>query len=93
MPTGQLANGAQELCESRGGRPGVPVPNSPYGLCGRKATLKKKKLYKTELRSCVKVEVAVLGFPSLTVLMVSVDVKNIKLTKFRGFIELFAPES
>ena len=30
----------QELCESRGGRPGLPAPNSPYGLCGRKATLK-----------------------------------------------------
>ena len=30
---------AQELCESRGGRPGLPVPNSPYALCGRKATL------------------------------------------------------
>ena len=29
----------QELCESRGGHPGLPVPNSPYGLCGRKATL------------------------------------------------------
>ena len=30
---------AQQLCESRGGRPGLPVPNSPYyGLCGRKAT-------------------------------------------------------
>ena len=30
----------QELCESRGGRPGLPVPNSPSGLCsGRKATL------------------------------------------------------
>ena len=29
----------QELCESGGGRPGFPVPNSPYGLCGRKATL------------------------------------------------------
>ena len=28
----------QKLCESRGGRPGLPVPNSPYGLCGRKAT-------------------------------------------------------
>ena len=31
------------LCERRGGRPGLPVPNSPYGLCGRKATLTKKK--------------------------------------------------
>ena len=31
---------AQELCQSRGGRPGfLLVPNSPYGLCGRKATL------------------------------------------------------
>ena len=28
---------AQGLCESRGGRPGLPVPNSTYGLCGRKA--------------------------------------------------------
>ena len=34
---------AQELCESRGGRPGLPVPNSPYGLFGRKATLSLKK--------------------------------------------------
>ena len=30
---------AQEMCESGGGRPGLPVPNSPYSLCGRKATL------------------------------------------------------
>ena len=30
---------AQELCESPGGLSGLPVPNSPYGLCGRKATL------------------------------------------------------
>ena len=29
----------RQLCESRGGRPGLPVPNSPKGLCGRKATL------------------------------------------------------
>ena len=26
------------LCESRGGHPGLPVPNSLYGLCGHKAT-------------------------------------------------------
>ena len=44
----------------------VPVPNSSYGLCGRKATSTK------ELRSCVKAEVAVLGSPSLIVIMVSV---------------------
>ena len=35
---------AQELCESRGGRPGLPVPNSPYDLCGRKAILNLKAL-------------------------------------------------
>ena len=27
------------MCEGRGGRPGLPVPNSLYGLCGHKATL------------------------------------------------------
>ena len=39
---------AQNLCESRDDRPGLPVPNKPYGFCGRKATLnqpeKEKKL-------------------------------------------------
>ena len=29
---------AQEPCESRGGRPGLPVPNILYGLWGREAT-------------------------------------------------------
>ena len=69
---------AQELlCESRGGRPGLPVPNRaprPYGICGCKATLNKRTIQKRpELRSCVKVEVAVLGSPSLTARTVSVD--------------------
>ena len=41
----------QELCESRGGRPGLPVPNSPYGVCGRKATVKKNgKAVRSEVR-------------------------------------------
>ena len=31
--------GTQELCESRGSCPGHPVPTTPYGLCGREATL------------------------------------------------------
>ena len=32
-----------EVCERRVcGRPGLPVPNSPYGLCGRKETLKQR---------------------------------------------------
>ena len=57
---------AQELCESRGGRPRLPVPNKPYGPCGRKATL-----------NYYIVEVAVLGSPSLIVIYtVSVDVKQ-----------------
>ena len=30
---------AQELCGSRGGRPGLQVPNSPYGLFARKACI------------------------------------------------------
>ena len=29
----------QDLCESPGGRPGLSVPNKPYGFGGRKATL------------------------------------------------------
>ena len=33
---------AQEMCESRGGRSGLPVANSPYGLCGRTATLEEE---------------------------------------------------
>ena len=36
------SNRTQELCESRGGRPGLPVPNSPDGVCGRKVTLNLK---------------------------------------------------
>ena len=36
---------------------------------------RKEKANKSELRRCGKVEVAVLGFPSLPVFMVSVDVK------------------
>ena len=30
---------AQKLYESRGGHPGLSIPDNPYGLCGRKATL------------------------------------------------------
>ena len=35
-----------------------------------------KKFKRSELRSCVKVEVAVLGSPSLIVIMVAVDLKQ-----------------
>ena len=37
-----LKKKAQELCESGGGRPGLHVPNSPYGLCRQKATLEEE---------------------------------------------------
>ena len=49
---------AQELCESRGGRPGLTVPNSPYSLCGRKAILKNRAPELCESRG---------GRPGLTV--------------------------
>ena len=37
---------AQELCESRGGRPGFSVPNNPYGFCTRKATFEEKRRHR-----------------------------------------------
>ena len=66
----------QELCESRSGRPGFPVPNSQYGLNESKATFEEEKENTSELRSCVKVEVDVLGSPSLIVSTVSMKVKQ-----------------
>ena len=52
----------QELCESRGGRPGLPVPNKPTVPVDVKQHF--NQLESPEFRSCVTVEVAVLGFPS-----------------------------
>ena len=63
------------VCDYRG----LPVPNSPYGLCGRKTTLNEQRPCNraqdynsttvnqcgSELWSCVKVDVAVLGSSSL----------------------------
>ena len=34
---------AQELCERRAGRPGLPVPNKPDGFSGRKTTVNQKE--------------------------------------------------
>ena len=60
------------MCESRGGSPG--------SLTVRTVSVDVKQHLKknitTELRSCVKVEVADLGSLFLIVLMVSVDVKQ-----------------
>ena len=51
----------------------MKVPNSPYGLCGRKATFeghdRAQELCESPRLSCVKVEEVVLGSTSLTVLM------------------------
>ena len=41
----------------------------------------------SELRSCVKVEVAVLGFPALIILMISVDVKQ-HCTRLRSCVKV-----
>ena len=53
----------------------LPVPNSLYGLCGRKASFEEEEEETEELRSCVKVEADFLGCLSLIVLTVSVDVR------------------
>ena len=39
--------GVLELCECRGGRPGLPVPNSHYGLSGCKATLNEPRIQRS----------------------------------------------
>ena len=57
-----------ELSESRGGRPWLP---SLLSLIVSVAVKQHERR-----RNCVKVEVAVLGSPSLIVPMVSVDVKQ-----------------
>ena len=55
---------------SRGGRPGLSRP------LVRMVSVDVKQHLRTELGSCVKVEVDVLGSPSLIVCTVSVDVKR-----------------
>ena len=53
-------------------------------------SIRRERLKKTlkELRSCVKVEVDVLGSPSLTVLMVSVDVKQHRRAELRSCVKV-----
>ena len=59
-------------CASLGGRPGFPVPNSYYGLCGRKATLKRS----AQSSGAVWVQVDILDSLSLIVPTVYVLVKQ-----------------
>ena len=40
---------AHEVCESRGGRLGLPVPNKPHGFSGRKATLNLQSLIQSRI--------------------------------------------
>ena len=87
----QLWVRTQESGESRGGRPELPVPNNPYGLWGHKATLNLNLSTRTELRSCVKVEVAVLSSPSLIILMVSVDACKATLEEEEFGFSFFRP--
>ena len=69
---------AQELCESRGGRPGLPVPNKHDGLCGRKATLEEVLywFFRAQELCVFESRGGRPGFPSLISLMVSVDAKQ-----------------
>ena len=60
---------AQELCESRGGRPGFPVP---YGLCGRKLSYTEQQYYRAVCVSRGGRPV----LPSLISLRFCVDVKQ-----------------
>ena len=57
----------KELCESRGSRPWLPSLLSLIVCVDEKYH---------ERRSCIKVEVAVLGSPSIIVFMVSAEVKH-----------------
>ena len=82
--------------------PLLPVPNKPYCFCGREVpyllTCRSGRLAqwnsgmwdfcRAELRSCVKVEVAVLGSPSLTVHTVSVDAKQHWRTELRSCVKV-----
>ena len=64
---------AQRLCECRGGLPGLPVPDKPYGFCGRKATVNHHSSIVQELCES---RGGRPGLSVLTSLMVSVAVKQ-----------------
>ena len=89
VPASASPDRGQDLCESRRGRPELPVPNGPYGLRGRKAAFEEEEEEEeeasptmnlnqspSELKNCVKETVDVLVSPSLIVRTVSVDVKH-----------------
>ena len=77
---------AQELCESRAGRPGVPACNSPHGFCGRKPTLNFIGHRTTQSSGAVwKSKWTSWASPSLVVLTVSVDIKQHRTQRIPEF--------
>ena len=62
---------AQELCDSRGGRPGLPVLTVSVDVNNSE-----EEVFGLEFRICVKVGVDILGYPYLIVCTVSVDVNH-----------------
>ena len=68
---------AQELCESRGGRPGLPVPNKEaYDFCIRTATLQQQHLLLFSAQELCESRSSRPGLPVPDKPMVSVDVKR-----------------
>ena len=68
---------AQELlCEGRGGRTELPVPNSPHGLCGCEATSEEEEADSNRAQELCEGRSGRLKLPSLIVLMVPVGVKQ-----------------
>ena len=43
FPCKAQSSGAQELCESRGGHPGLSIPHRPYGFCGCQAIFEEEE--------------------------------------------------
>ena len=66
-------NRAQELCGRQDERPGLPVPSSPYGLCGRKTF--EEDAIPTAQELCERQDERP-GLPVPIVFTVSVDVKQ-----------------
>ena len=61
-----VANRSQELCENRGERPELPVPNKPDGFCGRKTPSAKEEDVATKrFRRLLPPQCGLQGFVSL----------------------------
>ena len=77
---------AQEPCKSRGSHHRLPVRNSPYGFCGRKATLD----LNNEVYTARKRRSRVL---CLTIIIRSVLFNLISVELLRGRAKRFEPQS